>query len=112
MNGRGGIAIGDAVAQPVRLIVYDDESRTSVAPGNTLRLLRQDRVDAPSVTPITKRCVLLASGAVMPVRRSNRCPSHDELEHRGTPTCHRLNPQPKRIDKRLILRGHFHTKVD
>ncbi len=46
VNAGGGITIGQSVPQPVRLVVYDDESRTSVARENALRLLRQDRVDA------------------------------------------------------------------
>src|SRR2546425_4416561 len=46
VNGRNGITIGQAGPQPVRLVFYDDQSRTSLARENALRLLRQDRVDA------------------------------------------------------------------
>jgi branched-chain amino acid transport system substrate-binding protein len=46
VNGRGGIAIGHAAHRPVQLVVHDDESRTSVARENALRLLRRDGVDA------------------------------------------------------------------
>jgi branched-chain amino acid transport system substrate-binding protein len=46
VNGGDGITIGPVAPQPVRLIFYDDQSRTSLARENTLRLLRQDRVDA------------------------------------------------------------------
>ena len=46
VNGQGGITIGQAAPQPVRLIFYDDQSRASLARENALGLLRQDRVDA------------------------------------------------------------------
>jgi branched-chain amino acid transport system substrate-binding protein len=46
VNGRNGIAIGQAAPQPVRLVFYDDQSRASLARENALRLLLQDRVDA------------------------------------------------------------------
>jgi branched-chain amino acid transport system substrate-binding protein len=46
VNGRNGIMIGQAAPRPVRLAIYNDQSRTSVARENALRLLRQDRVDA------------------------------------------------------------------
>jgi branched-chain amino acid transport system substrate-binding protein len=46
VNGRNGIAIGQAAPQPVRLVFYDDQSRARLARENALRLLLQDRVDA------------------------------------------------------------------
>jgi branched-chain amino acid transport system substrate-binding protein len=46
VNGRGGIGVGHKASRPIRLVVYDDESRARVARGNVLRLLHQDRVDA------------------------------------------------------------------
>jgi branched-chain amino acid transport system substrate-binding protein len=46
VNDRGGIAIANAPPQPVRLVVSDDQSRTTVARENALRLLHQDQVDA------------------------------------------------------------------
>ena len=46
MNGQDGITIGQAAPQPVRLVLYDDQSRASLARANALRLLRRDCVDA------------------------------------------------------------------
>src|SRR5213593_4379396 len=46
VNGQDGITIGQAAPQPVRLVLYDDQSRASLARANAHRLLRQDRVDA------------------------------------------------------------------
>jgi len=46
VNERDGVTIGQAAPQPVRLAIYDDQSRTSVARENALRLLLRDRVDA------------------------------------------------------------------
>jgi branched-chain amino acid transport system substrate-binding protein len=46
VNGRDGITIGQAATQSVQLVFYDDQSRASQARENSLRLLRQDRVDA------------------------------------------------------------------
>lgn len=41
-----GNAFRESAPQLVRLVFYDDQSRASLARENTLRLLRQDRVDA------------------------------------------------------------------
>src|SRR6266852_117262 len=46
VNGQDGITIGQTAPQPIRLVFYDDQSRASLARENTLRLLREDRVDA------------------------------------------------------------------
>ena len=43
-NAQGGIPVG-SVTRPVRVVWYDDESRSGRARENVLRLLRQDRVD-------------------------------------------------------------------
>ena len=45
-NSRGGIKMRQAAPRPVRLVVYDDQSRLTVVRENALRLLREDRVDA------------------------------------------------------------------
>ena len=48
VNGRDGITIGRNGPQPVRLIIYDDQTRASLARENALRLLRQDTLTRSS----------------------------------------------------------------
>jgi branched-chain amino acid transport system substrate-binding protein len=46
VNSRDGITLGEDGLRRVRVVFYDDQSLASLARGNALRLLRQDRVDA------------------------------------------------------------------
>jgi branched-chain amino acid transport system substrate-binding protein len=46
VNGQDGITLREDGPQRVRLVFYDDQSHANQARENTLRLLRQDRVDA------------------------------------------------------------------
>jgi branched-chain amino acid transport system substrate-binding protein len=45
INSRGGIQVGPMNRRQVRLIYYDDQSRSNRARQNTLELLQRDRVD-------------------------------------------------------------------
>jgi branched-chain amino acid transport system substrate-binding protein len=45
INSRGGITVRPLRRRQVRLIYYDDQSRSSCARQNALKLLRHDRVD-------------------------------------------------------------------
>jgi branched-chain amino acid transport system substrate-binding protein len=45
INAQGGLALGSGEKRPVRLVCYDDQSRTPLAQQNVLRLLREDYVD-------------------------------------------------------------------
>ncbi len=44
VNAHGGIPLGTQSRRTVRLVYYDDQSRSSLARQNALRLLQQDRV--------------------------------------------------------------------
>src|SRR2546428_3282626 len=86
VNGQDGITIGQAAPQPVRLVLYDDQSRASLARANALRLLRRDCVDAlfgPYSSGLTMAVAALAheQGKVL----WNHGGSSDEILNRGWP---------------------------
>jgi branched-chain amino acid transport system substrate-binding protein len=83
-NSRGGIKTRQAVPRPVRLVVYDDQSRTSVVRENALRLLRQDRVDA-LFGPYSSGLTMAVAEVADQQRRLlwNHGGSSDEIANRG-----------------------------
>jgi branched-chain amino acid transport system substrate-binding protein len=108
VNGRGGIGVGHNASRPIRLVVYDDESRTSVARENVLRLLRQDRVDAlfgPYSSALTIAVAEVAHGHSKVLW--NHGGSSDEIFNRGwqhvvsipTPASDYLRDLPRWLSK-------------
>ncbi|MBI4481625.1 MAG: amino acid ABC transporter substrate-binding protein [Acidobacteria bacterium] len=83
-NAGGGIRVGAGRRLPVRLITYDDRSRSDIAEENVLRLLRQDHVDillGPYSSALT-----LAAGRLAEEHRKllwNHGGASDEISHRG-----------------------------
>ena len=106
VNGRDGIAIEQAATQPVQLVFYDDQSRTSLARENALRLLRQDRVDA-LFGPYSSGLTMTVAEVAREHRKVlwNHGGSSDEILNRGwqhvvstpTPASDYLRDLPRRL---------------
>src|SRR2546426_6192692 len=106
VNGRDGITIGQAASQPVRLVVYDDQSRASLARENALRLLCQDRVDA-LFGPYSSGLTMTVAEVAHEQRKVlwNHGASSDEILNRGwqhlvstpTPASDYLRDLPRRL---------------
>jgi len=83
-NAQGGLALGSGEKRLVRLVCYDDQSRTPLARQNVLRLLREDCVDL-LLGPYSSGLTL----AVAPLSEEhkkilwNHGGSSDEISHRG-----------------------------
>jgi len=83
-NRGGGITVGKVASRPVRLVVYDDQSRTNVARDNALRLLREDRVDA-LFGPYSSGLTMTVAEVAHEHRKTlwNHGGSSDEIVNRG-----------------------------
>src|SRR3989454_5530928 len=84
VNGQDGITIGQAAPRQVRLVLYDDQSRASLARENALRLLGQDRVDA-LFGPYSSGLTMTVAGVAHEQRKVlwNHGASTDEILYRG-----------------------------
>jgi ABC-type branched-subunit amino acid transport system substrate-binding protein len=106
VNGRGGIRFGQAAAQPVQLVFYNDQSRASLTRENALRLVRQDRVDA-LFGPYSSGLTMTVAEVAREHRKVlwNHGGSSDEILNRGwqnlvstlTPASHYLRDLPRRL---------------
>src|SRR5713101_916578 len=106
VNGQDGITIGQAAPRQVRLVLYDDQSRASLAREYALRLLGQDRVDA-LFGPYSSGLTMTVAGVAHEQRKVlwNHGASTDEILYRGwqhvvstpTPASDYLRDLPRRL---------------